>query len=104
MIQRFETKSKVLLIPARWLNAVANALNRAYSPKQTIEVRLEGCDEGSRLSFELNPRAAASTLFPFLAAEFPRKNDSSLLGEGLKWGDRGLSIDKEWLKRALASL
>lgn len=103
MIRRFETKSKVLQIPARWLNSVANALNNIRSPRQTIEARLEGDGEGSNLSLDIRPQSAASVIAPHLAAEFPRKNDNSLLGEGLKWGERGLAIDKEWLKRAIVS-
>ena len=104
MIQRFAIKSKVLLIPARWLNSIANALNNVHSPRRTIEARLEGDGEGSSLAFDLRPQAAASDMAPYVGAEFPRKNDSSLLGEGLKWGERGLTIDKEWLKNTLASM
>lgn len=104
MIGKFADKSKVLLVPAQWLNAVAAALNGAYSPQQTVEVTIEGEGEGSRLSLEIRPQAAASAMVPHLAAHFPRKNDPSLLGEGLKWDARGLSIDKEWLKRTLPSL
>ena len=104
MIGKFSAKSKVLLIPAGWLNSVANALNNVHSPRRTIRAAMEGDGEGSNLSLDINPQAAASAIAPQLAAEFPRKNDSSLLGEGLKWGERGLSIDREWLSRALASL
>ena len=36
-----------------------------------------------------------------LSGQFPRKDDNSLLGEGLKWGERGLTIDTEWLAKAI---
>lgn len=99
MLEKFIGKRKVLLVPASWLNAVTSILNGIRSPKGTVSASLEGDGEGSNLRIDIVPSAAARELQDALASNFVRKNDYSLLGEGLKWGERGLTIDKDWFRR-----
>ena len=99
MIEKFTGKRKVLLVPASWLNAVANILNGIRSPKGTVSASLEGDGEGSNLRIDIVPKEAARELREALAAYFVMQGDGSLLGEGLKWGERGLTIDEEWFRR-----
>ena len=99
MLSKFHGKRKVLLVPASWLNAVAGILNGFTSPKGTVSARLEGSDEGSNMRIDIVPAAAAREMRNALTANFICKDDRSLLGDGLKWSERGLTIDKEWLRR-----
>lgn len=101
MLKKFVGKSKILLVPAGWLNEVAAILNGVRSPRGTIQARVDGAGEGASLSVDMNAPSAARELAQHLASEFPRKGDASLLGEGLKWGENGLTIDKEWLSRQI---
>ena len=97
MIKKFTAKRHVLFVPASWLNAVANVLNQFRSPRGTVSAKLEGGDEGSNMQIDIVPEAAARELRNELARNFVCKDDSTLLGAGLKWGERGLEIDLEWL-------
>lgn len=99
MLRRFFRRSKVPLVPASWLNAVANILNKPHSPKGTILAKLDGDGDGATLNLDINPAVAATQLRSHLAANFICNGDSTLLGEGLVWGERGLTIDKEWFAR-----
>lgn len=99
MLEKFIGLKRVILIPAEWLNTVANIFNNIRSPKNTIIVRIEGYGEGSNMTIDLNPREAAIVLSDFLAGEFIRKGDNSLLGEGLKWTQSGVTIDKDWFRQ-----
>lgn len=99
MLSKFLGKGKVLLIPASWLNAVAIILNNVRSPQGTVKASLEGDGEGSHLRIDIVPDAAAREMLNALSANFVLKGDMSLLGEGLKWDERGLTIDKDWLRR-----
>ena len=101
MLSKFHCRSKVLLIPAAWLNAVASILNTIASPKGTVSAKLKGDGDGSVLSIDIIPSAVARAIVNELSGQFPRKGDNSLLGEGLKWGERGLTIDTEWLAKAI---
>ena len=99
MLRRFFVRRKVPLVPASWLNAVANILNNPHSPKGTISAKLDGDGEGATLNLDINPAVAATQMRDHLAANFLCKGDSRLLGDGLVWGERGLTIDKEWLAK-----
>lgn len=99
MLSKFIGKRKVLLVPASWLNEVANILNNLSSTKGTVSAKLEGDREGSNLRIDIVPAAAAREMREALSSNFVCKGNASLLGEGLKWGEKGLTIDKEWLRR-----
>ena len=99
MLRRFFGRSRIPLVPASWLNAVASILNNVRSPKGTVKATLEGDGEGSHLHIDVVPDAAARELRDALSANFVLKGDMSLLGEGLKWDELGLTIDKDWLRR-----
>lgn len=99
MLKKFHGKRRVLLVPTSWLNAIANILNGFASSKNTISAKMEGEGEGSNIRLDIVPEAAAREMRNALSANFICRNDKSLLGEGLKWNEHGLSIDKEWLQR-----
>ena len=101
MLKKFIGRKNLLLVPAVWLNTVANILTNIRSPSSSVKATLEGEDEGANLQLDINPKGAVPLLAPELAKEFVHKGDLSLLGEGLKWGERGLTIDKEWLQREI---
>ena len=101
MLSKFLIKRKVLFVPASWLNAVANILNGLASVKGTVSAKLEGEGEGSNIKLDIVPSAAAREMRSSLAADFICKGDAALLGDGLKWGERGLTIDTEWLDRQI---
>lgn len=97
MLTKFLGRRKVVLIPAAWLNGVASILNRFSSPKGTVSAKLEGEGEGSTMNIDIVPSAVAREIGNDLQGDFIRKGDSSLLGNGLKWDERGLTIDTDWL-------
>lgn len=99
MLEKFIGKKSLLFVPVAWLNSVANLLTTMYSPKRTIIVRLEGVGEGANLAFDINPEAVAKAIVNELAGEFVKKGDCGLLGEGLEWTQRGLSINKDWFRQ-----
>ena len=101
MLKKFFGSGKVLLVPVSWLNAVSSALNKFVSPKGTVSARLEGDGDGSAVNIDIVPAAVAREIQNELSGNFIRKGDKSLLGEGLKWGERGLTIDTEWLGKAI---
>ena len=99
MLKKFTGRKNILLVPAVFLNTVANMLTNIRSPSGSVKVSSEGEDEGANLRIDIEPKGAAALLAPVLASKFVRKGDMSLLGEGLKWGERGLTIDKDWFRR-----
>lgn len=101
MLSKFLGKEKVLLIPASWLNAVSSILNKFSSPKNTVSAKLEGDGDGSTMSIDIVPSAVAREIGNELSANFIRKGDASLLGDGLKWDERGLTIDTDWVYRQI---
>ena len=101
MLSKFLGKGKVVLIPASWLNAVASILNNFSSPKGTVSAKLEGDGDGSTMNIDIVPSAAAREIGNALSGEFIRKGDASLLGDGLKWDERGLTIDTDWVYRQI---
>ena len=103
MLKKFIGKRKLALLPTSWLNAVANILNDIRSKSGTVAARVEGEGEGSNLNIDIVPAAAAREMRDELAKSFLCKDVGSLLGEGLKWSERGLTIDKEWLQREIVN-
>lgn len=101
MLSKFLDKTKVLLVPASWLNAVASILNGFSSPKGTVSATIEGSGEGSRMQIDIIPSAVAREIRNELSGDFICKGDAAQLGDGLKWGERGLTIDTEWLDRQI---
>ena len=104
MPSKFTGKRAVLMIPVSWLNEVANMLTKFHSPNDVIRVTVEGAGEASYLSFDINATALASAITNDLSGQFVKKGDSWLLGDGLKWNQRGLSIDVDWLQRQIIQL
>lgn len=104
MLSKFLSKSKMLLIPTSWLNAVASALNTFRSPMDTISAKLAGDGESSHIDIDIKPDAVAREIQHELEANFIRKGCSSLLGPGLKWTENGLTVDLEWLARATSKM
>ncbi len=101
MPSKFTGKKTVLLIPASWLNEVANMLTKFHSPNNVIKVTVEGAGEAACLSFDVNPAALVNSIANELAGLFVKKFDNGLLGDGLKWNQRGLSIDTDWLAKQI---
>ena len=104
MPSKFTGKRAVLMIPVSWLNEVANMLTKFHSPNDVIKVTVEGAGEASYLSFDINTTALASAVTNDLSGQFVKKGDGGLLGDGLKWNQRGLSIDVDWLRRQIIQL
>lgn len=100
-MEKFTGKKRILLVPASWLNTVANILSNISSPKRTVSVKIEGVGEGANLRIDIIPDAAAREMRSALSSEFICRGDQNLLGDGLKWSERGLTIDKDWLQREI---
>ena len=101
MPSKFTGKRAVLLVPVSWLNEVANMLTKFYSPNNVVKVSVEGAGEASYLSFDINPTALVSAISNELSGQFIKNGDGGLLGDGLKWNQRGLSIDTDWLQKQI---
>ena len=100
-MEKFTGKKRILLVPASWLNTVANILSNISSPKHTVSVKIEGVGEGANLIIDIIPDAAAREMRSVLSADFICRGAQNLLGDGLKWSERGLTIDKDWLQREI---
>ena len=102
MLQKFLGRKRIPLIPASWLNAVANWLNGLHSKTETIRIsNSENAITGGTPSIDIVPDNVAKQIRSALASDFPCKGDVRLLGEGLKWTQNGLAVDKSWIERQI---
>ena len=102
MLQKFLGRKRVPLIPASWLNAVANWLNGLHSKTETIRIsNSENAVSGGTPSIDIVPEQVAKQIRSALANDFVCKNEKRLIGEGLKWTQSGLVVDKDWIEKQI---